>query len=342
VSRFVDAGVPETLECRAEEHLRDTADTSLGRVDLRFDGPGGFTLFVENKLYSGYGEEQVNRYLRALKRLPPEGRSALIAVTRTVPTYGEPRLDIDNRWLGSVRWARMAEPLRALLIDDPSLRSQWRLFIDILIQQGDLGMTAVDADLIRAWARYRDGRAHLADLLDQVWSRAEDYLRRELAAKYGASGKAEELAAVHRHGAKRQLVGQRDQTRVFVGYSVPAIVKDQAVQVQFDGRYGVPHFAVRVTPWDAAARLDRNDAQLTGASDELKRQGFTTNGSEWARVHEPDEYLEAPDVPARLMTLIEDDFRVIVASDILKYDLDVGLGKARGGPPRHRRLPTSG
>src|SRR4051812_24157756 len=120
VRAFLDGrDVPSELGCRAEEHLRDTGDSSLGRVDLRFDGSDDFTLFVENKLYSGYGDEQVNRYLRALKRLPPDGRSALLAVTRSLPTYGEPTLDSDPRWLGSVRWSRMTDDLARLPIGDP-------------------------------------------------------------------------------------------------------------------------------------------------------------------------------------------------------------------------------
>src|SRR3954453_12147057 len=127
VERLREGGIPGELGCRAEQHLRDTGDISLGRVDLRFDG-GDFTLFVENKLYSGYGNDQVKRYLATLERLPEERRSGLVAVTRNVPTYGEPKLETQAGWLGSVRWAHMRGALCELPIRDDELRAQWRLF----------------------------------------------------------------------------------------------------------------------------------------------------------------------------------------------------------------------
>jgi hypothetical protein len=338
--RFSDRGIPPDISCRAEEHLRDTDDIGLGRVDLRFDGTL-FTLFVENKLYSGYGDEQVSRYLRALKRLPPEGRSALVAITRTVPTYGEPALDSDPRWLGSLRWARMLDGLRDLSVGDSRLREQWPLFLDVLDQQGDLGMTTADAELIRAWARYRDGRAHLEGLLDQVWARASEVVQREMVNTYQRRAKKGELADIYRRGKKRQVVVQRDQTRVFLGFCIPAIVKTPALLAQFSGWYGVPHFTVQVEPWNAIYRLDEDDRALAKASDELRAAGFTTNGNYWARVHEPDEYLHADDVPTRLLELIEQDVPPIIQSRILDYDVELGLSKSRGGPPRHRKVPTA-
>src|SRR4051812_16953133 len=76
VRAFRGGAVPDALDCRAEESLGEE-----GRVDLRFDGPG-LTLLVENKLYSGYGHDQVLRYLRAIRRLPRGTSSALVAVTR--------------------------------------------------------------------------------------------------------------------------------------------------------------------------------------------------------------------------------------------------------------------
>src|SRR5262249_24441445 len=138
VRAFRASGLPGELECRAEVGLGDE-----GRVDLRFDGLD-LTLFVQIKLYAGYGHEQVRRYLRAVRRLPPGPRSALSAVTRAVPTYGESQLDDDERWLGSVRWAPLLSRLRHLPVADAQLADQWRLLLDVLDKQGDLGMTRAD------------------------------------------------------------------------------------------------------------------------------------------------------------------------------------------------------
>src|SRR5204862_123122 len=84
-----------------------------------------------------YGRDQVQRYLAALDRLPEERRAGLIAVTRNVPTYGEPRLDSNDGWLGSVRWAHISSDLRGLPVADDQLRTQWQLFVDVLEDQGD-------------------------------------------------------------------------------------------------------------------------------------------------------------------------------------------------------------
>lgn len=335
VLAFRGGGLPGELDCRAEESLGEE-----GRVDLRFDG-SDLTLFVENKLYSGYGPEQVERYLRAVRRVPRAGRSALLAVTRAVPTYGEPQLDEDERWLGSVRWAHLTDGLRELPIADAQLAAQWRLLLDVLEKQGDLGMTRADAELIRAWARYRQGREHLCDLLDQVWPRTLDVIRTELGSKYRRKAPAAELVDIERKGKQRKVVIQRDQTRVFLGFCVPAVVKDSALQVQFSGFYGVPHFTVQAKPWEAQWRLEGGDRKLAAADEELRSHGWATNRTHdyWARVHEPDEYLDAEDVPTRLVELIAADVPLIARSGILDHDVELGLTKARGGPPRHRRRP---
>ncbi len=335
VRAFRAAGLPAELNCRAEESLGEE-----GRIDLRFDA-AGLTLLIENKLYSGYGHDQVQRYLRAVRRLPRGTRSALVAVTRVVPTFGEPQLDRDERWLGSVRWAGLLGGLRELPIADTQLAAQWRLLLDVLDKQGDLGMTRADAKLIRAWASYREGREHLSDLLDQVWPRALDVVRAELAAKYRRAAAAEALVDIERKGKQRKVVIQRDQTRVFLGFCIPAIVKDSALQVQFSGFYGVPHFTVQGKPWEAHWRLERDDRKLAAADDELRSLGFQTNRTHdyWARVHDPDEYLDADDVPTRLVALIAADVPFIVRSGLLDHDVELGLNRVPGGPPRHRRLP---
>ena len=179
--------VPFELECSWEAAVGRSTEP-LGRVDLIFEGRSGnrdFTLFVENKLDSGYGKAQLDRYLSALRILPP-GRSALVAVTKWVPVHGE--LVLDKRkhpdWLGSVRWARLLPGLRKLPLKDSSVRRQWVQLLDVLDQQGDLGMTTVDAAAVRAWARYFEGREQLELLLDQIREGVVEVVSEELHLRY--------------------------------------------------------------------------------------------------------------------------------------------------------------
>lgn len=335
VRRLTDKGIPVNIGCRAEQHLRDTGDSSLGRVDLRFDGGDDFTLFVENKLYAGYGDDQVNRYLAALDRLPEERRSGLIAVTRNVPTYGEPRLEESQRWLGSVRWAHLRDGLRTLPIADPELCQQWQLFIDVLDQQGDLGMTSAQPDLIRAWALYRQGRDHLVDLLDQIQQPACAVVEAEVVKRYGKKAKGQPLVSQYARGKKQQVV-QRDQVSVYLGFRIPANVKDSAVLIQFNGYFGVPHFTIEARPWNAEWLLDRDDRPFVAAARMLESKGFQSNGRRWAKIHDPSEYIDASDVPARLMELVSEAIPSLVQSGILDHEVEATLRRDRGGPPRER------
>lgn len=169
--------IPDELDCVGEHTLYDRNDRTVGRVDLRFDGED-FTLLVENKLHSHFGEDQLLRYETALALLPA-GRAGLVAITRNVPSHSE--LDVRGPgWLGAVRWAQMVDGLRRLPIADEHIAEQWPLLVDVVEAEGDLGMTAVDTDLIRAWARYLDGRQVLTDLLDSVRERAFDIIVGEL------------------------------------------------------------------------------------------------------------------------------------------------------------------
>jgi hypothetical protein len=55
--------------------------------------------------------------------------------------------------------------LRRLEPINREVTRQWRVLLDVL-EQGDLGVTEVRTDLIEAWARYIEGREHLASILD--------------------------------------------------------------------------------------------------------------------------------------------------------------------------------
>ncbi len=275
--------------------------------------------------------------LRAIRRLPPDRRAVLLAVTRAVPAYGESGLAGEKSWLGSVRWAHLRDGLLSLSPSDPELALDWTRLVTILDEQGDLGMTQVDVELIQAWGRYLEDRDHLTAILDQIWSRATEILRAELYKRYKSRATDSELVAVDAKGKRVK----REQRRVYFSLCVPAIVLESAIDVQFDNTFGVPHFTCQVRPWEAKTRLEERDPELMRADDELRAHGFQGNGECWAQVHAPGDYLDADDVPAQLLEMISTDFAQIVASGILDLDVAEGLSKRRGGPRRHRRLPSA-
>jgi hypothetical protein len=332
---------PEDLTCRAEESIYDQYDLGLGRIDLRFDGVD-FTLFVENKLHSGFGYEQLERYQAALENLPEDRTHAgLIAITRDVPGYGE--LDAGAKgWLGAIRWARLYdENLGGLPVSDPDVATQWKLLVDILHDQGDLGMTSVKSGLIIAWSRYEEGREHLVDIVDDVKQRALDMLRAALAARRRGAGDAEELADMHFFGHREAVPVKRRMMSVSTAFRVPSSISRPTVALNFwAADSGQPIFSVEVRPWKAQERLEDNDRQLLGCARKLAQAGFQTadEGSEhvWWTEHPPEEYLDYADVPTRLLELIEYDVNSLVASGVFAYDFEAAERGGRGGPPKVR------
>ena len=331
---------PPELTCQAEHSVYDEYDRGLGRVDLRFDGGSDFTLFVENKLHSGFGPDQLNRYQAALGNLPEErGRAGLVAVTCDVPSHGE--LDAGaERWLGAVRWARLYdEGLADLPIADPDVRLQWRLLLDILHDQGDLGLTAVDSDLIRAWSRYAEGQMHLTAILTDVRQRVLDILRDRLKAKHRSPLGREAIAGLHFFGQTENVPVKTEKVAVWTAFRVPANVNLTTVKLSFwTAEAGEPLFSVEVVPWNADQRLEDGDRQLLAAARKLAQAGFQGGHQKgdqlWWTEHKPDEYLSAPDVPARLIELIDKDVSAIVNSGVLAHDLKAAAKGGRGGPPR--------
>lgn len=129
--------LPPVLRCQPEATLKSTVGSDHGRVDLRFDDDAReFTLLVELKLHSVYGHDQVKRYGEALDDLPRDRRSALLAVTRDVPSVGEPPASTE-RWLGSLRWTDIYEQLLDLDVRDDDLARQWRLLLGLINERGD-------------------------------------------------------------------------------------------------------------------------------------------------------------------------------------------------------------
>ena len=126
---------------------------------------------------------------------------------------------------------------------------------------------------------------------------------------------------------------------VWTGYRVPANINRPAVKLAFWAEVsGEPVFSVEVVPWHAAQRLEDKDRQLFGAVSKLAKAGcqsaYYKGEQVWWTEHKPEEYIDAKDVPARLIELIEKDITAIVSSGVLAHDLAAAAAGGRGGPPK--------
>jgi len=333
---------PPELACLTEHSLYDRSGKALGRVDLRFDGGDHFTLLVENKLHSGFGEEQLERYQAALRSLPRgRMRAGLIAITRDVPSYGE-LLPGAEGWLGAVRWARLWDRgLADLPISDADVALQWKLLLGIMHEQGDLGLTTVDSELIVAWTRYEEAQKHLVAILGDVRQPALDLLRDRLHAKYRRYGTREQLAATHHFGGREAQPYKRQKENVWTAIRVPARTNHPTVRLSFvAAEAGRPMFSVEVGVWDSQRRFGDGEAPLKRAARKLAESGLKS-GSHYGEYvfwseHEADSFLRAPDVPARLVELIEPDLTAIVDSGLLANEFDLAFTRGRKAPPKVR------
>ncbi len=170
--------------CRVEQPLVSQGEL-LGYVDLVLAQPG-LALFVEVKLHSDYGPQQLFRYLRGIDGGAGE---LLVSVTRNVSRYREPP-EAEPAWLGSLRWARLEPALRDLPTDGP-LRQQWNLLLDVLKEDGDMGSTNLSPEHVIAYERSDDAYSRLTDFLEQIGIGALQRLRAELG---GGDAEAASLA----------------------------------------------------------------------------------------------------------------------------------------------------
>jgi hypothetical protein len=150
-------GLPEVVSCRHEESFEE------GRIDLRFTADE-VDVIVEIKIHAGYGRDQLERYLRALR---PVRLARLVAITRDVPRYGESHIS-DAEWIGSVRWRDLRKELRILPFDSESLRVQWLAFLDLLESEGSMGFTRPDPALFDAWHSIRLAAKHADEFLRAI------------------------------------------------------------------------------------------------------------------------------------------------------------------------------
>jgi hypothetical protein len=192
--------VPVELECRAEESVE------RGRLDLSFsDEVTRARIAVELKIHAGFHGDQLQRYLNHL----PRENAALVAITRDVPTYGDPESG-DGRWRGSVQWGKLLPDLRHLRPADTDLARQWPLLLDVLESEGSMGFTKPDPELFRVYERSREARDHIELFMDSI----RVPLLQALAETLGVT---EDEIAFETRGKKRRAVfpSQRMMTVAF-------------------------------------------------------------------------------------------------------------------------------
>lgn len=317
--------VPADLICRAEERVWDTSGVSQGFVDLLFRSDDRrFVLLAELKLHSGYGRDQVNRYLKGLviyrQAAGQGGRCGLIAVTRNPPVYGEPEAARPG-WLGSVRWATIVDELRELEHQDKSVEALWRATLTILDEQGDFGMSRVDIDDVKAWARYTKGRHQLIRLMEEISEPAITAVRDAFAERADRcrGQQVGHLIRRRKHGKSVVFPGQeRIQVRI-------AIHDLYRLRIQFRPGPAGPRFMVEARHPDAATLPHSVQVNLRRVGEWLRNEWqlddvaqLTDSRTYWRLPHPPEAWLGdgGPDVADRLLWLLRQDVNTLVASGI--------------------------
>ena len=294
--------VPRELECRPEERLWSSERADEGRVDLVFENQDeGFVLLVELKLHAGYGHEQVARYLRGRQRYTAE-RVGVLAVTRDAPAYGEPEQRTAG-WLGSVRWARVLEDIRAIDHLDARARELWLTVLDICEQEGDLGVTELDVDAIHAWARYKRGRGQLEEFMREAATGAFEAVKDELAQASDLVPVGEPPRLLTRGAGEYRVWPYQESIHLRV--ALPGDGRER-LRIQFLGGFSETLFTVEARHEDARRLPEPARSTVRELSDRMQAtKRFDTDGKTyWARVHRPEQWLAEPDnVPATLVEL---------------------------------------
>lgn len=309
--------IPEELVCQAEQHLRDRLGKDKGYIDLKFDDRSSeFTLLVELKLGSEYGVEQLERYADAIEALPA-GRSALIAVTRTMPQIGEEVVETNIAWLGSVRWSAVFAKLRALSHSDPELAAAWPQFLDLVKEQGDFGPVDIDPSALEAWARLEEGEQLVRWLLLDIARPALAIIRDEV----GNAPDDESAAELQMYGTTTPIWTWKG--RWHLRYAVPATIgKEHRLRLQIYARQGRPTFTVEarydhptevLTNLDQAPEIERASRAL---DPEVFEVGKDREGYYWAAVTQPTEWLHSGSQIERMLDLVRQHTRTLVASGI--------------------------
>lgn len=303
--------IPVELECRAE-----VSYGHHGRIDLEFSGPAeSFLVLVELKLFAGYGDDQLLRYVRAAKEAPFE-RSAVLAVTRNVPSFGENEVDSEPEWLGSVRWGKAFDAMAELeSAAEPQFSEAWRAFLRACKSKGDFGVVADPNDLI-AWARYTAGKQALIGIMNELAEPALEAVRSSL------------ITEAREGPGLVQLVKHKSRTvwpwqdRINIQMGVNPSLDSERLRIQFVAIDGSLYFTVearfpdtRSLSPDQQSRLDVSTAKLENASPPFRVSKDWEHY--WARVHPAEEWMKDPDgMQERLLELIRKDVSDLVDSGI--------------------------
>lgn len=352
-SNFIgsQAEVPPLLGCEPEERVWDVDAKSKGFVDLLFRTDNGtFTLLAELKLHSGYGREQVKRYLAGLDVYRALGgadsQAGLLAVTRNPPVYGEP--EKQPGWLGSVRWADILGDLKAIEHRDPDVTALWRAVLDILDRQGDFGVRGIDIDDVQAWARYTHGRKQLIRLLDEVSQPCMTIIREALA-EHGGVEMHDDLARLVKRGKQEKSVVFPAQERVHLRVAIPGSHSGYRVRLQFrPGREG-PRFAVEARHPNARTLPPAVQANLRVIAERLRvewgmdsAKDLTDFRTYWRRPRPTAEWAAdgGPEVVDRLVGLAREDVRTLVNSGLFSETDGLCFKTAVQEPPAEADDPA--
>jgi hypothetical protein len=298
--------LPSRFSCVAEEKVEQ------GRADLTFrDRASGWHVIVEIKIYAGYGDRQIERYLASLD----EPRGFVVAVTRNVP-YGDPDVG-DDRWVGSVRWAELLGGLRALRPKNEDLARQWPLFLDVLEQEGSMGFTKPDMGLFEAWAKFPIARDHMIDFVASIQHALLDALRLALADAEYTAAPDQPLATLARRGKRKDNTVAPRLGKVSVNFHVLGS-KEPRVRVGMWG-WGEPNFTVEV-PYPAAD-VPHEDRDRSLA---VLRAGNFENWQErdqvlWRHLRIDDALVRSGELETRVLTFARSSFESIARSGI--FDL---------------------
>lgn len=328
----LDALRREEVGCQAERYVYDAAGKQLGRVDLVFQH-SDLKLLLEVKIWSDYRDNQLSDYLQAAGLEP---NTFVASLTRNVSIYRDPDPS-EPRWLGSLRWARIAQDLRDVA-DAPILRSDWDALMTVLEDDGDLGDVKLTAPLVEAWANYERAADRLWTFLEEIAYDALDVigdhvkaraprLRRDPAAfvplRKSKSSRAE--------SAKKSRGGipiKFDADALVLRFAIPA-GGPQRFSLGFDAPDNVGRFFMEAGLADPEALTPTQRARWRGCHERLA-QSYA--GRSEADLGEWDEFaadvilplagfVGLDDVPNALSAALREHLPIFAASGILDADL---------------------
>ena len=86
---------------------------------------------------------------------------------------------------------------------------------------------------------------------------------------------------------------------VYLGFRIPAKVKDSALEIQFSGYFGVPHFTVQATPWNARGLLDDENRGFLKAGTGSRGRRLSKQRALLGEGPRPSDYIDATDTIPR-------------------------------------------